>query len=86
MTFKRRTKKLVSELLAVVTVITTAFVPMVTYAAEGEVKDTAIPYYKEVKDQLDADEVVVAKDIEITVGSDFNVKTDFSGIEISASL
>lgn len=64
------------------TLLTTALSPVVAYAAEPEGTETKIPYYKDIKDQLDADEVVTARDIEITVGSVFDVKTNFSGIEI----
>lgn len=41
-----------------------------------------IPYYEEVKEQLDADEVVTAQDYEVEVGSSFDIASDFSGIEI----
>lgn len=82
MTFKRRTTQILSGVLTAVTLVTTALSPVVAYAAEPDGTDTAIPYYKDIKDQLDADEVVMAKDIEITVGSVFDVKADFSGIEI----
>ena len=40
------------------------------------------PLYEEVKDLLDEDEVVKAKDYEITVGSEFDVTCDFTGLEI----
>ena len=82
MTFKRRTTQILSGVLTAVTLLTTALSPVVAYAAEPDGTDTAIPYYKDIKDQLDSDEVVMAKDIEITVGSVFDVKADFSGIEI----
>ena len=41
-----------------------------------------VPYYEEVKDQLDMDEVVTAHDYEVTVGASFDINCDFSGIEI----
>ena len=41
-----------------------------------------IPYYEEIKDQLDEDEVVTAKDYEIKVGDNFDVKSDYTGLTI----
>lgn len=38
--------------------------------------------YEEVKDQLDVDEVVKAEDLELEYGCNFDVKTDFSNIEV----
>ena len=58
---------------------------MISYAAPADEADNRIPYYEEIKDQLDQDEVVTARDIEVTVGSGFDVKADFSGIEIPDS-
>ncbi len=40
------------------------------------------PLYEEVKDLLDEDEVVTAKDYEIETGSVFDVKSDYTGLEI----
>lgn len=83
MILKRKTKQIISGLLTVVTLLSTAFSPAVAYASEIDGSDKSIPLYEEVKDQLNADEVVVANDIEISMGSVFDVKADFSGIEIS---
>lgn len=83
MILKRKTKQFISGLLTVVTLLSTAFSPAVAYASEIDGSDKSIPLYGEVKDQLNVDEVVVANDIEISMGSDFDVKADFSGIEIS---
>ena len=43
------------------------------------------PSYESVKDLLDADEVVTAKDLEIEMGASFDIEKDFSNIEISDS-
>lgn len=83
MILKRKTKQFISGLLTVVTLLSTALSPAVAYASEIDGSDKSIPLYEEVKEQLNADEVVVANDIEISMGSAFDVKTDFSGIEIS---
>jgi len=54
---------------------------MTAYAAEPKAEEKP-PLYEEVKDLLDEDEVVKAKDYEITVGSEFDVACDFTGLEI----
>ena len=77
---KRMTKRVVSGCLALISFLSTALSPAVTYAAEPA--SEKIPYYEEIKDQLDPDEVVTASDYEITVGSSFDITSDFSGIEI----
>lgn len=82
MKLKRKTMRIVSGMLTAITLLTNALSPVIAYAAPAGEADSKIPYYEEIKDQLDKDEVVTARDIEITVGSGFDVKTDFSGIEI----
>ena len=37
---------------------------------------------EEVQSQLDEDEIVLAKDYQVEVGTSFDVKTDFTGLEI----
>ena len=82
MKLKRKTMRIVSGMLTAITLLTNALSPVIAYAAPAGEADNKIPYYEEIKDQLDKDEVVTARDIEIMVGSGFDVKTDFSGIEI----
>ena len=77
---KRMAKREVSGCLALISFLSTALSPAVAYAAEPA--SEKIPYYEETKDQLDPDEVVTANDYEITVGSYFDITSDFSGIEI----
>lgn len=74
-------RKLVSGFLAGMTLLSTVLSPMTAYAAETKVEEKP-PLYEEVKDLLDEDEVVKAKDYEITVGSEFDVTCDFTGLEI----
>lgn len=74
-------RKLVSGFLAGVTLLSTVLSPMTAYAAEPKAEEKP-PLYEEVKDMLDEDEVVKAKDYEITVGSEFDVTCDFTGLEI----
>lgn len=74
-------RRLVSGFLAGMTLLSTVLSPMTAYAAEAKVEEKP-PLYEEVKDLLDEDEVVKAKDYEITVGSEFDVTCDFTGLEI----
>lgn len=74
-------RRLVSGFLAGMTLLSTVLSPMTAYAAERKAEEKP-PLYEEVKDLLDEDEVVKAKDYEITVGSEFDVTCDFTGMEI----
>ena len=74
-------RRLVSGFLAGMTLLSTVLSPMTAYAAESKAEEKP-PLYEEVKDLLDEDEVVKAKDYEITVGSEFDVTCDFTGLEI----
>lgn len=85
MKLKRKTMKIVFGMLTAITLFTNALSPVITYAASTDGSDNRIPFYEEIKDQLDQDEVVTARDIEVTVGSGFDVNADFSGIKIPDS-
>ena len=61
-------RKVVSGLLAGMTMLSTVLSPMTAYAAEIQPEEKP-PLYEEVKDLLDEDEVVTAKDYEIETGS-----------------
>lgn len=74
-------RRFVSGFLAGMTLLSTVLSPMTAYAAEPKAEEKP-PLYEEVKDLLDEDEVVKAKDYEITVGSEFDVTCDFTGLEI----
>lgn len=74
-------RKVVSGLLAGMTMLSTVLSPMTAHAAEIQPEEKP-PLYEEVKDLLDEDEVVTAKDYEIETGSVFNVKSDYTGLEI----
>lgn len=80
---KFKTKRFLSGLLAFVTIATSAIQPIPALAAEGGAEKP--PSYETVKEFLDADEVVTAKDLEIEVGSSFDIGKDFTNIEISDS-
>ena len=75
-------KRIVSGLLAAVTILSGALSPLAASAAETGQEEKKPPVYEEVKDQLDADEVVTAHDYEVEAGSDFDITFDFTGIDI----
>ena len=77
---KGKFRRAVSGFLALMTILTTVASPLTSYASQAE--ESKPPLYEEVKDQLDADEVVKAEDLEIEFGADFDVKTDFTKLEI----
>lgn len=79
---KGKMKRMVSGLLTAVTLFSSFMQPIASYAAEMPAEEKKPPLYQEVKDLLDADEVVKAKDYELEIGGKFDVKEDFSGLEI----
>ena len=79
---KGKFKRVLSGFLAVMTVMTTILSPMVTYAQEPDQADKKPPLYEEVKELLDKDEVVKAENLELEYGSRFDIKIDFTKIEI----
>ena len=82
MKVKKKARRVVSGLLTAVTVLSTILSPVVSYASDDAGKQKKVPYYKEIKDQLDEDEVVKANDYELHVGDTFDVESDFTGLEI----
>ena len=82
MKMKRNMKRIVSGLLAAVTILSGALSPLAASAAETGQEEKKPPVYEEVKDQLDEAEVVTAHDYEVAVGSDFDITFDFTGIDI----
>ena len=67
-------------MLVGMTMLSTVLSPMTAYAAEIQPRKTH--FCEEVKDFLDEDEVVTAKDYELETGSVFDVKSDYTGLEI----
>ena len=82
MKVKKKARRVVSGLLTAVTVLSTILSPVVSYASDDTGTQKKVPYYKEIKDQLDEDEVVKANDYELHVGDTFDVESDFTGLEI----
>lgn len=81
MKVKQKAKRVVSGLLTAVTLLSTVLSPISSYAAELP-KERKLPPLEEVQSQLDEDEIVLAKDHQVEVGTNFDVKTDFTGLEI----
>lgn len=81
MKVKQKAKRVVSGLLTAVTLLSTVLSPISSYAAELP-KERKLPFLEEVQSQLDEDEIVLAKDHQVEVGTSFDVKTDFTGLEI----
>ena len=81
MKVKQKAKRVVSGLLTAVTLLSTVLSPISSYAAELP-KERKLPLLEEVQGQLDEDEIVLAKDHQVEVGTGFDVKTDFTGLEI----
>ena len=81
---KGKVKRIVSGLLSVMTILTTIAQPLTTYAAEPEPTafEVQYPALDAVRDMLSAEEIVTAGDYEVVIGSAFDVKSDFSGLEI----
>ena len=84
MKVKQKAKRVVSGLLTAVTLLSTVLSPISSYAAELP-KERKLPLLEEVQSQLDEDEIVLAKDHQVEVGTGFDVKTDFTGLEIKDS-
>lgn len=79
---KGNVKRAMSGILTAVTILSSFMQPMTSFAAELPVEESKPPLYEEVKEQLDADEVVTATDYEMEVGYKFDVQIDFSNLEI----
>lgn len=82
MKVKQKAKRVVSGLLTAVTLLSTVLSPISSYAAELP-KERKLPLLEEVQSQLDEDEIVLAKDHQVEVGTSFDVKTDFTGLEMT---
>ena len=79
---KKNMRRFLAGFLAMLTVLSTILSPMLSYAADVVPAPEEPPLYEEIKNELDADEVVKAKDLELETGSIFEVEKDFTGLEI----
>lgn len=73
-------KRVFSGILAAVTVISSCTAGPVMAASEET--ETGYPTLQEVIEQLDEDEIVRPSDYIVPVGSDFNIKVDFSNLDV----
>ena len=79
---------MLSGLLSAVMVLSAAVTPATALASEMNPEEElkayveALPELDQVKDQLDADEIVTAKDLEVDFDAEIDLKKDFTNLEI----
>lgn len=80
---KKTVKRIFSGVLSALTILTSVVQPMTAYAGEINPKSYEMEYpaLEQVKTQLQEDEIVTVQDYEVEKGSDFDIKTDFSGMK-----
>lgn len=80
---KKRVKRIFSGVLSALTILTSVVQPMTACAGETNPKSYEMEYpaLEQVKTQLQEDEIVTVQDYEVEKGSDFDIKTDFSGMK-----
>ena len=80
----RKSKRVISGLLATVTILSALIQPAVSFAEEPETAayETEYPALEKVQSELAEDEIVTARDYEVEVGSGFDIENDFSGMDI----
>ena len=80
------TKRTVSGLLALVTILSALIQPAAAFAEETETKplsyEAEYPALEAVRPELAEEEIITAGDYEIEAGSSFEIEKDFSGMEI----
>lgn len=81
---KGKAKRIISSLLSAITILISIVQPLSVYAAEVPAYEEKYPALTKVRDMLDDDEIVVASDYEVDIGSNFDIKIDFSGLEINS--
>ena len=74
---KYRFRRILSGVMAAVTILSTVISPLTVYASE-EPKAAEPPAYESVKDKLAENEVVQATDRELEVGPDVDVAPDYT--------
>lgn len=79
----KKVKKVMSGVLTAVTIFSSCVQPMVSHAAEMDNTGDHPPTYEAVKELLNEDEIVTAHDYEMAVGDEFDVYSDFTGLEIA---
>ena len=85
---KSITARMISGLLSAVMVLQAAVTPITAFASEMNPEEElkayveALPELDQVKDQLDPEEVVTAKDYEVDFDTEIDLKKDFTNLEI----
>ena len=85
---KNRVTRMISGLLSAVMVLAAAASPMTAFASELTPEEElkayveALPELETVKDQLDPEEIVTAKDYEVEFDADIDLRKDFTNLEI----
>ena len=86
---KKWLKRAISGMLTAVTLLTTAMSPMIAGAAELSADEELAAYVKSlpvmeaVADQLDSGEIVQAEAYEVEIGSEVDLKSDFTEISFN---
>lgn len=75
-----RMKRKMSGLMAIVTLMSSLTAPF--HVLAESVEEVKVPFFKQIRDILDDKEVVRARALGVDLGSNFDVKIDFSNIEI----
>ena len=79
---------MISGLLSAVMVLSAAVTPATAFASEMVPEEElkayveALPELEQVKEYLDADEIVTVKDLEVEFDSEIDLKKDFTNLEI----
>lgn len=81
---KGKVKRIVSGVLSVMTLLSSAVQPAIVSASETAGYEVEYPAFEQVKDCLDVDEIVTAQDHVIEAGDGFDVENDFSGIRFDS--
>ena len=80
--------RMISGLLSAVMALSAAVAPMPAFASEMVSEEElkayveALPELEQVKDELDADEIVTAKDLEVDFGAEIDLRKDLTNLEI----
>lgn len=80
----RKAKRMISGLLAIVTILSALIQPAMAFAEDPEpaTYEAEYPALETVRSELAENEIVTAGDYEVEAGSSFDVEHDFSGMEV----
>ena len=78
---KYQFRRILSGVMAAVTILSTVISPLTVYASE-EPKAAEPPVYEAVKDLLDEEEVVKATDLELEAGQEFDASVSYTHLTL----